>query len=641
MEPEAGIAWLDGEDLRLVLGTQSPNGDVEDGLTLFSDAQCPIKISTVHLLSCYPGGGFGGRDVSPFSPLLMIAAAYAKGPVRMANDRFEQFQAGLKQLGSSIEQTIVMDRDGLFQAVDAEQLLAAGGKNNYSQFVAELAGFTAGGGYRWPRVIVNAKAKPTIGVVAGSMRGFGGPQAAFALEVLIDEAATRLQADALELRLRNALRRGDRTITGAPLLQNMGIVEMLERALENPLWTGRRREKDVRARRDVLYGVGAALANQAYGTGKDGVMADVSLGPDGSITVQTNAVDMGNGPATTLAITTATHLGRNADDIRMGEVELFKALQLSNSADVGSGRRTLRHPWLDPHYTASFSMSSSACITAFQQVHAVTKASQVLFELGIWPTARRLWQLDPSVGFEEAQWVDGALTLPGQSPLPLQEIAATMHDSGAVVATMVHALFQGRWVSASFQVGEMSGHWEIDGLSTRSADSQDYVFRPRHHVQPPSPRSNLYGRSVYAPSLSLVAVEIDPATGSCKVTDLCTYLNAGTVLQPDLLSGQFQGGSAMGVGYALLENIPIGQMGGGDGTWNLDRYHVPLAGDLPLDRMRLELLEASPGAPGRGIAEAVLCPVAPAIANAISDATGHRFRHLPITPAKILEALSQ
>ena len=97
----------------------------------------------------------------------------------------------------------------------------------------------------------------------------------------------------------------------------------------------------------------------------------------------------------------------------------------------------------------------------------------------------------------------------------------------------------------------------------------------------------------------------------------------------------------MGIGYALLEQLPMGVGGAGEGSWNLNRYRVALAKDLPLERMKLHVLPPLPPPDDhpKGIAEAVLCPLPPAIANAIADATQRRFRSLPITPAKILESL--
>ena len=250
MEPESGLAWLEpgaaGGTLHLVLGTQSTNGDIATTLGLFADRDCPIRLAKVVLNACYPGGGFGGRDTSAFPVLLALAAAYADGPVRIANDRFEQFASGLKQLGSVIEQRLAVNSAGRFQAIASRMSLQAGGANNYSQWVAELAAFTGGGGYRFDKVMIDAAAVPSAGVVAGSMRGFGGPQAFYAIECLVDEVAQALELDAIELRQRNVLLTGDRTVTGAPLIHDMRLAEICERARGHPLWADRAAMKRAR-----------------------------------------------------------------------------------------------------------------------------------------------------------------------------------------------------------------------------------------------------------------------------------------------------------------------------------------------------------------------------------------------------------
>ena len=130
MEPEAGLAWLDRAGtgtLNLVLGTQATNGDAGDSLSMFSDPGCPVEIKTVVLNSCYPGGGFGGRDVSTFPALLAVTAALADAPVRIAQDRYEQFQGGLKQLASSITHRIAVDaKSGQFLAFGSQGPIGAG-----------------------------------------------------------------------------------------------------------------------------------------------------------------------------------------------------------------------------------------------------------------------------------------------------------------------------------------------------------------------------------------------------------------------------------------------------------------------------------------------------------------------------------
>lgn len=634
MEPEAGLAWLDrsgGGTLHLVLGTQATNGDAGDSLAMFGPP-CPIPVGTVVLNACYPGGGFGGRDVSTFPPLLAVTAALADGPVRIAQDRYEQFQGGLKQLASQITQQIAVDRaTGRFLAFGSRQVLPSGGQNNYSQFVAMLAGYCGLSGYDIRQAYVDAAAQPSTGVVAGSMRGFGGPQASFAVETLVDEVAVALQRDPIALRELNALREGDRTITGAPLAQAMTLREICRRSREHALWRGRAAVKARKAREGIRYGVGFALANQAYGTGKDGVMAEVALAPDGRLTVRTNCVDMGNGSATTLALGTAAWLGRNAHDIVMGDVGAFNALGVSSYTGGD---------WAKPDWTAGFAMSSSACLTAFHQTHVTEQAARVLFQAGVLPAAAALWGVPLAQLQGQTRWDAGRLTAPGLAPLPLAALAARVHAAGLTSAAMVHGLFEAAWVSGSYALPTGESTWlPIDGLSLRAGSAANWTAVLRQNVIPPSPEAALYGRSLYAPSGALVAVEVDPRSFEPRVVAVELLVDAGRVLQPDLLLGQAQGGVAMGIGYALLEHLPLEAGGAGDGRWNLDRYHVALSADVPLGRLNITTLGGEEGS-AKGIAEAVLCPIAPAIGNAIAHATGQRFRRLPITAADLRKALS-
>jgi CO/xanthine dehydrogenase Mo-binding subunit len=92
----------------------------------------------------------------------------------------------------------------------------------------------------------------------------------------------------------------------------------------------------------------------------------------------------------------------------------------------------------------------------------------------------------------------------------------------------------------------------------------------------------------------------------------------------------------MGVGYALFEALPLYEDGPGNGTWNLGRYRIARASDLPLNGLEVEVLPPiDQNERPKGIAEAPVLPVASALLNAIYDATGHRFQSLPVTQAMI------
>jgi CO/xanthine dehydrogenase Mo-binding subunit len=139
----------------------------------------------------------------------------------------------------------------------------------------------------------------------------------------------------------------------------------------------------------------------------------------------------------------------------------------------------------------------------------------------------------------------------------------------------------------------------------------------------------------------VVAIEIDKATGAVAILDAVTVLECGRALVPQQVAGQAEGGFAMGAGYALHEYLPLYEDGPGDGTWNLDRYRVPRASDLPVWKLAVDVLPPiGPTDVPKGIAELVMIPVAPAILNAIADAIGKRFDVLPVTAEKIKAALA-
>jgi len=251
----------------------------------------------------------------------------------------------------------------------------------------------------------------------------------------------------------------------------------------------------------------------------------------------------------------------------------------------------------------------------------------------------KLWSAPPSTDPASARWDKGSLVAPGYPPLPLARLAAEAHALGATTGATVHGCYQGMWVAADYDVGATAlKGYPIDALAVRSHEGP-YTRLSRKNVQSPPPQASYYGRSLYAPSGTLAAVEIEKRTGRVRLVDIVTYVDAGRPIQRQLLEGQYEGAVAMGFGYTFLEHLPQTAGGAGDGTWNLNRYGLAMAYDLPpLDRMKLvPILED--GTP-RGISEAVLCPIAPALANAASSATGKFYRSLPITMQQLRETLS-
>lgn len=643
MEPEAGLAWIDGQTktMQLVLGTQSPDGDVKNIAQMFKSEGSPITdLQGVTLHSCYPGGGFGGRDSSPFSLMLALAVAFAEGnPVRLAYDRFEQFRVGLKRHATNTWGTLYARDDMRLEAVQLTMDFDGGGRRNLSPYVASLGALCAGGCYKLPTVDIHAFARHTENISGGSQRGFGGPQAYFAIETAMDDLAIAQGWDPVALRRANLLVEGDSTVTGGPIAQSLSLGALLDEAEAHPLWADRVAIRAEHAAEGRLYGTGIAMSMQAYGTSGDGMVAAILLDAEGRLTVQSDAVDMGNGSATTLGVVIGPILGANAHKVDMGGWQLFEQTGLTAGGKTGS--------WADDMWTQKATGSSSACLTALHQVHTVQQVAEAYFQGVILPAAAGIWGSD-ALTPEQVAWEDGLLVSEVGAPLALADLARFIHENKLPRGALGHGYFQDTWVEADFDTDGGVLRLKLDGLAFYYDDPKKPETRKRRNGSFPNPNSYRYARYVWAPCVNVVGVTVDVATGAVQVENVVSVLNAGHIHVPQLVSGQSQGGVAMAISYTLLEDMPPGMAGPADGRWNLNQYHVARAGDVPLATsytpggraQELITLDAPIGSrTGRGIAEAVMCSIPPAISNALRDATGVRFASLPITPEKIREGL--
>jgi xanthine dehydrogenase molybdenum-binding subunit len=135
-------------------------------------------------------------------------------------------------------------------------------------------------------------------------------------------------------------------------------------------------------------------------------------------------------------------------------------------------------------------------------------------------------------------------------------------------------------------------------------------------------------------------VEVDPDTGAVRVLRYVAVHDSGRIIHPEAARGQIIGGVVQGLGYALMEEIPMDPDTGAPLTLNLDSFKIPNFVDIPsIEAVLIE--QPDPVGPygAKALGEPPLVPVAAAIANAVYDATGVRIRELPITSEKVLKGI--
>jgi CO/xanthine dehydrogenase Mo-binding subunit len=542
LEPQVATAWLDFDgELVLSSATQGAFGVRQVIADLFGLQHDRVRVRPAPL-----GGGFGGK-ISVLEPLAAGAALALRRPVRIVLDRMDDFAATNPAPAQLLELEIGADADGTFTAIRGRVVCDRGLNDEFA--LEGLSALLATGPYRWEVRDVRSYGVLTNRVPFGSYRAPGGPPAAFALESLIDELATALGRDPLELRLANVLRPGEPGIDGTPLA-SFGAVECLERVREHPLW----RDRDAGADGE---GVGVALGY--WPGGLEPAAASCRLDADGRLTIVTGAVDM-SGTETTFAAIAAEAFGVAPEDVR---VVAGDTAQSPYAGLTGGSKVT---------YTVGRAVQRAA-VEARERLLDVAAA-----ELEIAP--------------EDLEVVDGAVQPVGAPAraMPIEELARKVLRFGGV-------------------------HEPVEGHGRTAQTSR-------------------------APSAAahLSRVRVDPETGRVDVLEHVVAQDVGRALNPALVAGQMLGGTVQGLGWALLEELvhdDEGQLRNG----SMVEYLLPSVDRVP--PIHLEIVEVpAPDGPfgAKGIGEAPVVAVAPAVANAVAAATGVRPRELPMTSERMWAA---
>ncbi|MFC3550982.1 xanthine dehydrogenase family protein molybdopterin-binding subunit [Lysobacter cavernae] len=662
LEPDNGNAWFDAATatLHLVSATQSPQEVAEAGAKMLAASKLGVKRLVLH--PCYTVG-YGSKDHNPFPFYALMAGLYGDGrPVRLANDRYEQFQASLKRHSFRIHYRIAVDRkSGKFEVFQGDMVGDGGGRQNFSPSVCLVAATAAQSIYYFPRSDLASTVVASRALDAGSARGYGTLQSMGATEMLVDEVAAELQIDPIELRQRNVFTSGMKNTQGAIPGGVQRADEVLAKCRAHPLWRDRDQRKNAyeTAHPGKRYGVGFGCVQKDFGTGAEAAFAEVSLSKDGQLLLRHIGVEMGTGMATSQAAACIPWLGRPADEVRTGESD-WPELPMIATGD----------PWLmqqaeqdrnvgNPRWTPNVVSPSSASNSAYFFSHATREAARLLFTQGLWPAALAIWsqgfgggQLAPlSVRREEARWVDGKLTAGGLSALPLEQLVAKAFELGLATGAIVHTFNRWQWAEADFPLDGDDARLPLDGIALRWGDgnttgkgmptANGYRMIERTRVDYPPTQRNNAGVVYYSAIGTIAEVAVDTANGQVELLNHHSVLECGNPIVPELVSGQLQGGLAMGIGHALHEYLPLYEDGPGDGTWNFNRYTLPRARDVAVWAQTGEVLPAlSDTDPPKGMAEVVMIAVVPAIVNGIAHATGLRFRELPVTPEKVLAALA-
>jgi carbon-monoxide dehydrogenase large subunit len=592
------------------------NWDAVSGeLTVWDGTQAPISVrgglasvfqldeDKVRVIAPDVGGGFGQKVLFfyPDELLVPMAAMQLGRPVKYIEDRRENF------IGSSQERTqihvieLAALKTGEVIGLRDIFLHDTGAFIPYGIAVAQVASTSIAGPYRIPNIFVEFKAVYTPTVQVTPYRGCGRPQACFAIERAMDQLASELGLDRFEVRRRNFVTEKEFPYPREGLLFADGLKVTLDsgqyaKALgmaAAELGASDFPAEQAKALAEGRY-LGLGLACYVEGTGLGPYEGGhVKIHPiTGKVYVNTGLTSQGQGHDTVFAQIVADQLGVRPEDVIVVEGD-------TKAFDWG---------------VATF--ASRAAVVSGNAIH---KAAMVVRQKTLLAAANML-----EVNIDDVELRDSAAWLKGSNRfVPLATVATASNPLRYAFNEAAQAATQ--FAPASKHDGPPLAEGEAPGL-----EATEY-FSP--------------SQSTWAYGVHGAIVEVDPGLCTVKIRKYVCIHDCGNMINPTIVEGQVLGGIAQGIGGALYERLDY-QPDGNLANASLMDFLMPYATEIPNISV-LHLETPSPLNPlgVKGVGEAGCIAVGAVIASGVEDALRAlgpiTFRHVPLTPSMISDALEQ
>jgi len=295
LEPEVGLAIPEDGGVRVIGSMQSPHHTQAAVAKVLK-----LPPEKVRVIQAVTGGAFGPKsDETPFDvcSTAALAAVKFRRPVYCGMDREDSMVMHTKRHPFVISHKTGVSKDGMLIADESRIVGDTGAYASLGVFVIVRATFHTVGAYEVPNVKADSYLVYTNNTYSGSLRGFGGPQAIFAIESQMEELARRLGMDPLEFRLRNMLVPGKKNATSAVMDASCGLPQCVEKVVTSSNY----REKTRRYRNqtgNVRRGLGIALlmhGNSLGPEGNDYGAVHVEVLSDGTVSVGSGLTEYGTG----------------------------------------------------------------------------------------------------------------------------------------------------------------------------------------------------------------------------------------------------------------------------------------------------------------------------------------------------------
>jgi CO/xanthine dehydrogenase Mo-binding subunit len=557
-----------------------------DAITIWTSAQSPF---TVRALFCYTfklplnnvrvvvphvGGGFGGKAGIHLEPLAACLSRKAGGrPVKLQASREEEFSLLPCRSALTYKIKTGVRSDGRILAQELTLYWDAGAYADYAVNVTRASGYSAAGPYDIPNVKLDAYTIYTNKPYGTAYRGFGHVEFFWGLERHLELVAGVIGMDPLEFRKLNLLKPGSITITGETIAEHTGdptkCLDAAAKAINYGRLTQEEAEREKRTGRKIGKGI-ATLHKAPAMPSFTATAAIVKMNSDGSVIVNVGLTEIGQGSATAIAQIAAERLRFPLSKIK-----------------VAIEKDTDKEPY-DWQTVASkgIILSGNATVLACEDLlkEAYEVAAQVLRAqpIDLDHDAEKVFvrhRPDRSVSFAQLS------------------VGYAFPDGNAIGGPLIGV---GRYVA--------QGLSNLDKETGQGLPALDWTY-------------GAHG----------VIAEVDLETGEYQVIKVASVFDVGKVINPEIVRGQAIGGMIQGLGTAICEGYIYDDQGRLLNPSFTDNK-IPTAKDLPeeIESIAVETAQLDGPYGARGVGEHPMISVAPALGNAIMQASGAELLHMPI-----------
>ena len=538
-----------------------------------------IPLNKMRIISPYVGGGFGAKAGTTIEGIIIPLAMHCKGrPVMMEYTREEEFVNSYVRQGLYTKiKTAVRKSDGKFLAVQNDFYWDGGAYTEYGVNIVKASGFASTGPYEFDNVKTDAYCVYTNNPVGGPYRGFGMCEIHFGIEQNIDEVAKEIGMDPIEIRRVNGLAPGKSTGTGE-IMKSCGFLEALDQVAEAIEYD---KPCDAPSGPHKVRGKGIAGGWKSPSQPTNaGSAAIIRMNEDGTFFLMTSGHDIGQGSDTALTQIAAEVLCCDPSKftIRTGDTD-----------------------------HTPYEWQTVASRITYCAGNAIKLAAEDLKEKLLDLAQIKLGYIKRELYLEDG-WIINRNH--PESRMPMSDLA----------------------LGLAFEDGSGYGGPAI-GVGTFTL--------PNNINYDPATGYSPKPAAFWTTAAAGAEVEIDTETGVIEVKKMVESCDPGHIVNPELYKAQVEGGMMQALGTVLYEELLLK-----DGkvlNKSFVDYKIPTIDNTPetFIAMGVEHPEETGPYGARGIGEPAMVPGAPAIANAIYNATGCRFTEMPITPERMLKALQE